>query len=53
MNKIILDESKILKEVIKCEKALHKTHPSTNFTTKGYVKLIVNIIEEELNEIRS
>ena len=50
MKKIIIDEEEILKEVIECEKALHKHSPSDRFTTKGYVKLIVNIVEDKLNK---
>jgi len=48
MKKIIINEQEILKEVIKCEKELAK-HTSNKFTTKGYVKLICNIIEDKLN----
>ena len=48
MKKMIIDEESVLKEVIAAEKELHKISNHA-FTTKGYVKLIVNIIEDRLN----
>ena len=45
-----INEEQILTRVYKVEKRLHQTHPDYNFTTKGLVKLIVNIIEGKLNE---
>jgi hypothetical protein len=50
MKKIIINEQEILKEVIKCEKELEKLGSNTKLTTKGYVKLICNIIEDKLNK---
>jgi F0F1-type ATP synthase delta subunit len=50
MKKIIINEHKILKEVIKCEKELKRLGSNTKFTTKGYVKLICNIMEDKLNK---
>jgi len=51
MKKITLNEQEILKEVIKVEKELERLGSNTKLTNKGYVKLIVNIIEDKLNKI--